>query len=248
MLTKTAMELIAQHVGASHEDAQFKNLMQSLPPDQARIRFCPNGHELPPTTPRSFRCSQCEYEGDRAVTFTRETRFQIENGELFHYSVGAVVFCQFAREQEERVLLLRRAIHPVGAFTIPSGHWDVSEDVLAAAQREVTEETGLEPSALLPPPDGADLLSIVSSEELVEEECRSGSNFHFWHFYRCEARPKAAHLKLRGDKREGRTGENDMIGWIPVSQITAGLFWLTKPAGHFLAKILDTRMLHVLPR
>lgn len=242
MLTKTAMALIAQEVGFSHEDAKFISLKQSLPKDQSRIRFCPNGDKLTPDTPRSFRCLVCGYVGDRAVTFTPEMRFCIEDGQIIHYSVGAAVFCRFEGEQEKRVLLLRRATHPVGAFTIPSGHWDVGEDAIVSAQREVEEETGIMPpiKKLIP----------VSTNERVEEECRSGSNIHIWQFYRYNTTSKAADLKLPGDHKKGRVGEADMIGWIPVSQVKAGIFWLTRPAGHFLAKALDlkTRIPHVLPR
>lgn len=239
MLTKAAMELIQQTVGTSHEDAQFVRLLQTLPPDHPRIRFCPNGHGLAPDKPRTFACSSCGYEGDRAVTFSADTRFRIKDGDLFHYSVGAAVFCRFQGEQEDRVVLLRRATHPVGAFTVPSGRWDAGEEALVAAQREVTEETGLKSTFQWDP---------VSEAELIQEGCRSGSNFHLWHFYRCHARPEAADLILAGDDGGTRTGEADMIGWVPISQVSAGLFWLTRPAGHFLGKVLGTRIRHVLPQ
>lgn len=240
MLTKAGIEHIEPLVGSSHEDQRFQSLLRTISErGQQRIRFCPNGHEVDSGKPKRFECGECGYEGPRAVTFNEKTRFRIENGALLHYSVGAVVLCRFDREEEDRVVLLRRVPHPEGAFTIPSGHWDAGEDVLKAAEREVEEETGL---TLLVD------WELVFKEEKMEEECRSGSNLHLWNFYRCYAKPEAADLRLRGDEHGTRTGEADMIGWIPVSQVAAGLFWLTRPAGHFLGKILETRIRHVLPR
>jgi ADP-ribose pyrophosphatase YjhB (NUDIX family) len=190
---------------------------------------------------RTFVC-ECGYKGDRAVTFSEETRFRIENGQLFHYSVGVAVFCRFDGDEEDRLVLLRRATHPVGAFTIPSGHWDVGEAPRASAEKEVKEETGLKPESLAWPEK--------PENGILEEGCRSGSDLHIWHFYHCLAKKEDADLKLPADKSGSthRTGEADMIGWIPVSQVKAGLFWLTRPAGHFLGKALDSRLLHVLPR
>jgi len=52
--------------------------------------------------------------------------------------VGALVF------RDERVLLVERAIHPVGIWTLPSGHIEQGEPVDVAIVREVQEETGLD--------------------------------------------------------------------------------------------------------
>jgi hypothetical protein len=43
-------------------------------------------------------------------------------------------------------------------------------------------------------------------------------------------------------------GESDMIGWVPVSQVIAGTFPPSKPAGHFLGKILHATLPNVLRR
>ncbi len=54
--------------------------------------------------------------------------------------VAAVVFI----EQDRRVLLVRRAMHPErGRWALPAGYIDDGEDPRAAAIREVREETGL---------------------------------------------------------------------------------------------------------
>lgn len=243
MLTPTGLEKVRQIVGTSHEAAEFKTLVDSLrSAEHPRLRFCPDGHAIFPGLTRDFVCSECEYRGSRAVTFSEDTRFRIENDRLFHYSVGVAVFCKFDGDDEDRLVLLRRAIHPVGAFTIPSGHWDVGEDPRVSAEKEVREETGLDPKSL-EWPSGPE-------NETLEEGCRSGSDWHIWHFYRCRAKKESADLKLRTDESgvTHRTGENDMIGWIPVSQAQAGLFWMTRPAGYFLARAWGINLRHVLPR
>jgi ADP-ribose pyrophosphatase YjhB (NUDIX family) len=51
---------------------------------------------------------------------------------------GALIF------RDERVLLVERAIHPVGIWTLPSGHIEQGEPVDKAIVREVHEETGLD--------------------------------------------------------------------------------------------------------
>lgn len=52
--------------------------------------------------------------------------------------VGALVF------RDERVLLVERAIRPVGIWTLPSGHIEQGEPVDVAIVREVCEEAGLD--------------------------------------------------------------------------------------------------------
>lgn len=52
--------------------------------------------------------------------------------------VGALAF------RDDRVLLVERAIQPVGIWTLPSGHIEQGEPVDVAIVREVCEETGLD--------------------------------------------------------------------------------------------------------
>jgi len=178
------------------------------------FRFCPRcGAELPSDREMGFRCPspQCGYRGARALVFSKNARFEIREGTLYHYSVGAALFCRFVEEEEDRVLLVRRATHPVGVFTIPSGHWDVTdENPLDAARREVGEETGLEP----PPP-----WRLVSEpNELLEDACRRGSDYHYWHFYEARCHPEAADLKLATDHRRRVIGEWLLPGQDPRSR------------------------------
>jgi ADP-ribose pyrophosphatase YjhB (NUDIX family) len=226
-------------VGLSHSDGKLA----------ADRRFCPEcGQEsLGETSVMGFTCSAagCDYSGPRALSFRKNARFRIDEkaGALYHYSVGAAVFSRFHEEEEDRILLLRRATHPVGAFTIPSGHWDVDDDrPQEAAEREVTEETGLESHML------GDWKLVSEPDELVEEGCRRGCDLHHWHFYQTRCGPDQARLRLPTDVARCVIGESDMIGWIPVSQVRDGMFKLTKPAAHFLARIIDIRVRHALER
>src|SRR5687767_8286067 len=103
-----ALHRVAQAVGFSHEEDRVT---------ESR-RFCMRcGAEMPyESGVPTFACSrtECRHVDTRAYTFTRETRFRIApvepTGELglYHYSVGCLVFAEFDREDERRVLLLRR--------------------------------------------------------------------------------------------------------------------------------------------
>jgi ADP-ribose pyrophosphatase YjhB (NUDIX family) len=55
-------------------------------------------------------------------------------------AVGTII-----RDEQNRVVLVRRAIHPgYGKWVFPGGYVDRGEEVRAAAVREAREETGLE--------------------------------------------------------------------------------------------------------
>jgi 8-oxo-dGTP pyrophosphatase MutT (NUDIX family) len=212
------LEELTAVVGRSHEDSKLSQDM----------RFCPScGKEtLDPSREMGFICRNDGYSGVRALTFRKNARFKIEDGLLYHFSVGAAVFCQFREEADERVLLLRRATHPVGAFSIPSGHWDVDdENPLEAVKREVEEEAGV---------DCASSWELISEpNELVEEGCRRACDHHYWHFYRCLVAPDVAQLRLRVDRRRHvyRRVRHDWVGagftgsaWSISPRQTSGAF------------------------
>ena len=112
-LMSDILEELARTVGRSHDESKLVE----------DARFCPDCGKsaLDRTKEMGFTCSACDYSGVRALTFRKNARFEIKDGRLYHFSVGAAVLCRFMEEAEDRVLLLRRATHPVGAFTIPSG-------------------------------------------------------------------------------------------------------------------------------
>ena len=183
----------------------------------------------------------CGYIGVRALTFRKNARFQIKEGRLYHFSVGAVVFCQFREEAERRILLLRRATHPVGVFTIPSDHWDLPDRrPLYGAKREVKEETGLTSLSSWHLESGRN--------QLLKEGCRRACDHHYWHFYSCVCSPQFAALRLRVDRKRKVIGESDMIAWVPISQVLRGRFRLTKPAGYFIGRMCHKRIKNTLKK
>jgi len=223
------LESIRKIVGASHAERKVTE----------RVRFCPvDGLSIPVENP--IHCPHCGYGGDRALTFDPSLRFEIRDGRLRHWSVGAAVLCRFRHESEDRVLLMRRATYPVGLWTVASGHMDVSDSSpLLAVQREVAEETRL--------PVSHGSWVPVAEEELLEEGCRRGSDEHVWHFYRWECDPRHAEPTLpAGDAREGDIGEADALAWVRISEILARTLALTPPAAHFLWRMFGATLDHPL--
>ena len=98
--------------------------------DVASYRFCPTcGGRLRPRTlksgdPERLVCEAC------AFVFYMDPKV----------AVGTVI-----RADDERVVLVRRAIEPgYGLWVFPGGYVDRGEQVLAAALREAREESGLD--------------------------------------------------------------------------------------------------------
>ena len=86
-------------------------------------------------------CPECGYETTKGFANGRE-RDVCPNCGYVQYAtakigVGALVF------REGSVLLVERALHPRGMWTIPSGYQEEGETLEAAVMREVLEETGL---------------------------------------------------------------------------------------------------------
>jgi ADP-ribose pyrophosphatase YjhB (NUDIX family) len=227
MIRADILEAIASVTGHSSDEGRVTTL----------LRFCPNGHRLPDRSAMAFMCQEpaCGYQGVRAVTFRPESWFRIRSGQLVHRSVGAIVTCRFNEESTERVALIRRATHPVGAYSIPSGHHDLGEEAWNSAAREVSEETGLRSEHLIDP-------TLVSEAgdgdgEPLSEQCRRGADQHLWHCFRCRVAPTNARLTLEVDPARGVVGEADGIGWFHVDELSR--VSLTKPAAHFLGRALE---------
>ena len=150
---------------------------------------------------------------DRAFVFDPKVPWEFRaDGELRHFSVGAILWRTFA--SEPRYCLLRRTTYPIGYYTIPAGHVDVGEEPLTSVLRETYEETGL---------------AVIRSEllyanEEIADACRRGANYHAWHLYLCECLGEP-HL----------SDEGDVIGWYTRTEILEDLH-LTRPAAHFLGR------------
>lgn len=150
---------------------------------------------------------------DRAFVFDPKVPWEFRaDGELRHFSVGAILWRTIASER--RYCLLRRTTYPIGYYTIPAGHVDVGEEPLTSVLRETYEETGL---------------AVIRSEllyanEEIADACRRGANYHAWHLYLCECLGEP-HL----------SDEGDVIGWYTRTEILEDLH-LTRPAAHFLGR------------
>lgn len=115
-----------------------------------------------------------------------------KDGQVFHYSVGAVV------AQEGKYLLIDRAVPPFG-FAGVAGHIDEGETPEEALVREVKEESGLDVT-------GSKLLF----EEMLDwNECSKGVGKHYWYLYECDT---AGSVK-RSD------AETKSAGWYTVPQV-----------------------------
>ncbi|MCP4663228.1 MAG: NUDIX hydrolase [bacterium] len=156
-----------------------------------------------------YRCDRCGYDDSRLIMFYPQMRYRImEDRELLHYTVGAVI------EWQGKYLLFRRRLFPF-KYTIVAGHWDSSDSTPEAAiTREIEEEAGIE----LHPADSP----IV---ETLNDPCRRGADFHEWRLYRFKV---LRHMVTMSD-------EADIIGWYSPEEIRG--IDLTIPTEHFFRKL-----------
>ena len=178
--------------------------------------FCiEDGERLPDARFWQIKYTHGGHTHDRAFVFYPTTKWEFrDDGELRHFSVGAVLWQQYDDEHERRYCLFRRRTHPIGYYTIPAGHLEMGEDPQVAALREVYEETQL----------GVLSVELLYAEE-VHDECRRGADYHFWHLYLCQC---------TGEPR--LSDEGDVIGWFTRDEIMDALP-LTRPTGYFLDKL-----------
>ncbi|MFA5773082.1 MAG: NUDIX domain-containing protein [Candidatus Paceibacterota bacterium] len=117
------------------------------------------------------------------------------NGELLHYSVGAVI------EKDGKYLLIDRVNPPFG-FAGLAGHVDEGESEDDAITREVTEESGLKVLSY----------KLLFEEEILWNYCRGvsrGATAHKWRLYECEVEGEVIHNKE----------ETKSIGWYSIDEI-----------------------------
>jgi ADP-ribose pyrophosphatase YjhB (NUDIX family) len=188
--------------------------------DQGKVKqtlvFCiEDGERLPDAKFWQVRYTHGDHTHDRAFVFYPTTKWEFrDDGELRHFSVGAILWRQYDDERERRYCLFRRRTHPIGYYTIPAGHLEMGEDPQVAALREAYEETQL-----------GVLSAELLYEEEVRDECRRGADYHFWHLYLCQC---------TGEPR--MSDEGDVIGWFTRDEIT-GELPLTRPTGYFLGQL-----------
>jgi 8-oxo-dGTP diphosphatase len=100
------------------------------PQHDAAFRFCPvcggalESRALKAGEPDRLVCTRCSF------VFYQDPKV----------AVGTII-----RDEEDRIVLVRRAIHPgYGKWVFPGGYVDRGEEVTVAAVREAREEAGLE--------------------------------------------------------------------------------------------------------
>jgi len=88
-------------------------------------------------------CPYCSYKLVRKMLEGRE-RLYCLSCEKIYYENPTPVVAAIARDDEGRVLLIKRKIGPrKGEWALPSGFMELDESSTEAALRELTEETGL---------------------------------------------------------------------------------------------------------
>lgn len=94
------------------------------------------------TAPAHY-CSKCATQMEWQVPEGDERHRHVcpNCGYIEYENPRVVVGCVAVSPDNERVLLARRAIPPVGKWTIPSGFLELDETVHAGAAREAWEET-----------------------------------------------------------------------------------------------------------
>lgn len=78
----------------------------------------------------------------------------------------------FIRNPEGKFLFYERLMFPF-AVTVPAGHVDAGEDPHETARREIEEEAGYK----------AEKLIAITTDDIVGDSCRRGSDAHRWHTY-----------------------------------------------------------------
>jgi 8-oxo-dGTP pyrophosphatase MutT (NUDIX family)/ribosomal protein S27AE len=156
-----------------------------------------------------YHCGNCGYDDSRLFEFYPQLRYQIlDNQELLHYSVGAIIVW------EEKLLLFRRRLFPF-KYTIIAGHWDLTDSSAdQAIIREIKEEAGIEVTPNTP---------IIT--EMLNEPCRRGADFHEWRLYQFKVNYNQATM----------SEEADIIGWYSPDEIKK--LELTIPTEYFLKKL-----------
>lgn len=117
------------------------------------------------------------------------------NGELLHYSVGAVI------KKDDKYLLIDRVSPPYG-FAGLAGHVDEGESADETIVREVKEESGLKVLSY----------KLLFEKEILWNYCRGvnrGATAHKWRLYECE---------VGGEVIQGKE-EAKSIGWYSVDEM-----------------------------
>ena len=200
----TALARIRQTVGNSSADSMSK--------EREHIFCIRDGDQI------RARRSQVEFghkrhKSTRAFIFDDRTKWEFRgDGELRHFSVGAILWRRNGRRREYCLFRTRR--HPIGYYMIPAGHLEISEVPEEAARREIDEETKLKVLSF----------KLRHKGEVYPDQCRRGADYHYWYLYigECIGEPQLSHA-------------HDVIGWFGRDEVMNKLR-LTEAAGYFFGK------------
>lgn len=127
-----------------------------------------------------------------------------ENGETVHKSVGAIL------TKGEKILLLERRKYPF-KYTIPAGHLEKEEEPEKAVLREIEEETGLQIKD-----------TEKKFEGKIEDPCRRGANFHYWHLFKAEI-PESQSIKLNDEASSFKLADIEDLDSLDLTKPTQTL-------------------------
>jgi len=129
------------------------------------------------------------------------------DGEIMHYSVGAII------KQGEKYLLIDRVNIPLG-FAALAGHIDLEEAPEEALKREVEEESSLIVEGC----------NIIAQGEVPDVTCVHGISRHYWYVFDCV---------VSGEIKK-ESSEEKSIGWYTPDEMKKLTFepswnyWLKK--------------------
>jgi len=115
-----------------------------------------------------------------------------KNGQVMHYSVGALI------KKDDKYLLIDRVDPPLG-FAGLAGHINEGEAPEETLLRKVSEESGLKIKNY----------SLLFEEEVEWNWCRAGIQSHYWYMYKCEV----------GGKTQNNPEASKSIGWYSADEI-----------------------------
>lgn len=166
-----------------------------------------------------FICTvDSSHQSPRAYIFDNKSPWSLENNELIHSTVGAII-SKTVQEGPFFLLFLRRK-YPF-LYTLPAGHVECGESLEENIAREVIEETGLQISSMQP----------LWSEEVFQiyDPCRRGADIHRWHLF-----------EIRTEGQPTLSDEGRIIGWYSKEEVQDMIAnkALTIPSALFLQRYL----------
>lgn len=143
-----------------------------IPVDESMHRFCircntDHVEQLRQPDGNKYHCPACGHTDERAIYFNEHKAWLDDDQNLWHES--SVVF---VKNSSGKFLFYTRTEFPF-VLAIPAGHVDKGETGLAAAKRELEEETGLK----------IDQLKHIASVDMPGDSCSAGADTHHSHVF-----------------------------------------------------------------